>query len=78
MPTEILKKVSGKMMNLLRQINLWKLFSKILKLLRQYYIKTKVENIQDNQNILELKTDILELNYKIKSIRLDLNEEYRE
>ena len=40
-------------------------------------LKTNIENVQANQNVLELKNEILENSYKIKSIRLELDGEYK-
>ena len=39
-------------------------------------LKTNIEDVQANQNVLELKQEILENSYKIKSLRLQLDEEY--
>jgi len=39
-------------------------------------LKTNIEEVQANQNVLELKQEILENSYKIKSLRLQLDEEY--
>ena len=40
-------------------------------------LKTNIEDVQANQNVLELKNEILENSYKIKSIRLELSGEYK-
>ena len=40
-------------------------------------LKTNIEDVQANQNVLELKNEILENSYKIKSIRLELDGEYK-
>jgi len=39
-------------------------------------LKTNIEEVQANQNVLELKQEILENTYKIKSLRLELDGEY--
>ena len=39
-------------------------------------LKTNIEEVQANQNVLELKQEILENAYKIKSLRLELDGEY--
>ena len=39
-------------------------------------LKTDIVEIQNNQNVLELKQEILENTYKIKSLRLELDGEY--
>ena len=41
-------------------------------------LKDDVETVQENQNVLTLKQEILELNYKIKSLRLEIDGDYRE
>jgi len=48
---------------------LWKDFS---------IMKDDIVTIQENQNVLTLKQEILELNYKIKSLRLEIDGDYRE
>jgi len=48
---------------------LWKDFS---------IMKDDIITIQENQNVLTLKQEILELNYKIKSLRLEIDGDYRE
>ena len=40
-------------------------------------LKTNIEDVQANQNVLELKNEIFENSYKIKSIRLELDGEYK-
>ena len=40
-------------------------------------LKTDIQNVQANQNVLELKQEILENSYKIKSLRLELDGEYK-
>ena len=35
-------------------------------------LKTNIEDVQANQNVLELKNEILENSYKIKSLRLEI------
>ena len=40
-------------------------------------LKTNIEDVQANQNVLELKNEILENSYKIKSLRLELDGEYK-
>ena len=39
-------------------------------------LKTNIENVQANQNVLELKNEILENSYKIKSLRLEIDGEF--
>ena len=39
-------------------------------------LKTNIENVQANQNVLELKNEILENTYKIKSLRLEIDGEF--
>ena len=41
-------------------------------------LKDDVVTVQENQNVLTLKQEILELNYKIKSLRLEIGGDYRE
>tara|TARA_R100001460_G_scaffold6234_2_gene16424 strand:+ start:41 stop:277 length:237 start_codon:yes stop_codon:yes gene_type:complete len=41
-------------------------------------LKDNVDTIQENQNVIQLKQEILELNYKIKSLRLEIDGDYRE
>ena len=48
---------------------LWKDFS---------IMKSDIVTIQENQNVITLKQEILELNYKIKSLRLEIDGDYRE
>jgi len=40
--------------------------------------KNELAKIQENQNVLELKQDLLELNYKIKSIRFEIDGTHQE
>jgi len=40
-------------------------------------IKTKVIALEQSQNILKIKQEVLELGYKIKSIKLQIDPEYR-
>ena len=35
--------------------------------------KNELAKVQENQNVLELKQELLELNYKIKSIRFEMD-----
>ena len=35
-------------------------------------MKEDISNIQDSQNVLQLKQEVLELNYKLKSLRLEV------
>ena len=39
-------------------------------------LKTNIENVQANQNVLILKESILENSYKIKSLRLEMDGDY--
>ena len=39
-------------------------------------LKTNIEDVQANQNVLELKNEILENSYKIKSLRLEIDGEF--
>jgi len=39
-------------------------------------LKTNIEDVQANQNVLELKNEILENTYKIKSLRLEIDGDY--
>ena len=39
-------------------------------------LKTNIENVQANQNVLELKNEILENSYKIKSLRLEIDGDF--
>tara|TARA_R100001163_G_C4950538_1_gene118492 strand:+ start:388 stop:618 length:231 start_codon:yes stop_codon:yes gene_type:complete len=39
-------------------------------------LKTNIEDVQANQNVLELKNEILENTYKIKSLRLEIDGEF--
>ena len=41
-------------------------------------LKDDVVTVQQNQNVIQIKQEILELKYKIKSIRLELDGDYRE
>lgn len=41
-------------------------------------LKVDVVTVQENQNIIQLKQELLELKYKIKSIRLEIDGDYRE
>ena len=40
-------------------------------------IKTKVVSLEKSQNVLSIKQEVLELGYKIKSIKLQIDPEYR-
>ena len=40
--------------------------------------KNELAKIQENQNVLELKQELLELNYKIKSIRFEIDGTHQE
>ena len=40
--------------------------------------KTELAEVQANQNVLELKQELLELNYKIKSIRFEIDGTHQE
>jgi hypothetical protein len=40
-------------------------------------LKTEIQTIQEDQNVLEIKQEILENSYKIKSLRLELDGEYK-
>ena len=40
-------------------------------------IKTKVVSLEESQNVLSIKQEVLELGYKIKSIKLQIDPEYR-
>ena len=40
-------------------------------------IKTKVVALEKSQNILGIKQEVLELSYKIKGIKLQIDPEYR-
>ena len=42
---------------------LWKDFS---------LMKDDILNIQENQNVIKLKQEVLELNYKLKSLRMEV------
>ena len=42
---------------------LWKDFS---------LMKEDILNIQENQNVIKLKQEVLELNYKLKSLRMEV------
>ena len=39
-------------------------------------LKTNIEDLQSNQNLLELKNEILENSYKIKSLRLEIDGDF--
>ena len=39
-------------------------------------LKTNIEDVQANQNILELKSSIMENSYKIKSLRLEIDGDF--
>jgi hypothetical protein len=39
-------------------------------------LKTNIEDVQANQNVLELKNEILENSYKIKSLRLEIDGDF--
>ena len=41
-------------------------------------LKDDVDTIQENQNFLTLKQELLELKYKVKSLRLEIDGDYRE
>jgi hypothetical protein len=41
-------------------------------------LKDDVVTVQQNQNVIQIKQELLELQYKIKSIRLELDGDYRE
>ena len=41
-------------------------------------LKDDVVTVQENENVIQLKQEILELNYKIKSLRLEIDGDYRE
>jgi len=41
-------------------------------------LKTNIEDVQANQNVLELKNEILENSFKIKSLRLEIDGDFRE
>jgi hypothetical protein len=40
--------------------------------------KNELAKVQENQNVLELKQELLELNYKIKSIRFEIDGTHQE
>ena len=40
-------------------------------------IKTKVVSLEESQNVLSIKQEVLELGYKIKGIKLQIDPEYR-
>ena len=40
-------------------------------------IKTKVVSLEKSQNVLSIKQEVLELSYKIKGIKLQIDPEYR-
>jgi len=39
-------------------------------------LKTEIQTIKSDQNVLEIKQEILENSYKIKSLRLELDGDY--
>ena len=41
-------------------------------------LKDDVLRVQENQNVIQIKQELLELKYKIKSIRLEIDGDYRE
>jgi hypothetical protein len=41
-------------------------------------LKDDVVTVQENQNVIQLKQELLELKYKIKSLRLEIDGDYRE
>ena len=41
-------------------------------------LKDDVDTIQENQSLLTLKQELLELKYSVKSIRLEIDGDYRE
>jgi len=41
-------------------------------------LKDDVVTVQENQNVIQIKQELLELKYKIKSIRLEIDGDYRE
>ena len=41
-------------------------------------LKDDIVTVQENQNVIQLKQELLELKYKIKSIRLEIDGDYRE
>jgi len=41
-------------------------------------LKDDVVTVQENQNLLTLKQELLELKYKVKSLRLEIDGDYRE
>jgi len=41
-------------------------------------LKDNVVTVKENQNIIQIKQELLELKYKIKSIRLEIDGDYRE
>ena len=41
-------------------------------------LKDDVDTIQENQSLLTLKQELLELKYKVKSLRLEIDGDYRE
>jgi hypothetical protein len=40
-------------------------------------LKIRIAGVEESQNVLEIKQDVLELGYKIKSIKLQIDDEYR-
>ena len=40
-------------------------------------IKTKIVVLEESQNVLSIKQEVLELGYKIKGIKLQIDPEYR-
>lgn len=41
-------------------------------------LKDDLVTVQENQNIIQLKQELLELKYKIKSLRLEIDGDFRE
>lgn len=41
-------------------------------------LKDDLVTVQENQNIIQIKQELLELKYKIKSLRLEIDGDYRE
>jgi|11BtaG_2_1085332.scaffolds.fasta_scaffold108904_1 hypothetical protein len=40
-------------------------------------LKIRIAGVEESQNVLEIKQDVLELGYKIKGIKLMIDDEYR-
>ena len=40
-------------------------------------LKTEIQTIKEDQNVLELQQEILENSYRIKSLRLELDGEFK-